>query len=234
MRWFRFGRAHPPAAPEPTALINEVRTRFGAHVPGAFAQQATAATQLLDGDEGLAAAAAILRQFTGEAHADLTAQAGDLYRRTGHRLAVDRSNYRPAWQAAGKYLHWNMFTLPSRLQPYVHVAAAATALGAQAKRLTRTADPRPPLSYVLETFDLLTVGWEFGRVRVDTDGVTLARQLIATTRGLHDAISSPPPLPAPIRELMRRNNTIDVVDPDSGRVAGAFNPGKTLREVLLT
>ena len=35
----------------------------------------------------------------------------------------------------------------------------------------------------------------------------------------------PPPLPPPVRELMRRNNTIDVHDPTGSRVVGAYNPG---------
>ena len=32
---------------------------------------------------------------------------------------------------------------------------------------------------------------------------------------------------------MRRNNTVDVYDPQTPQVVGGFNPGKEMREALL-
>ena len=46
-------------------------------------------------------------------------------------------------------------------------------------------------------------------------------------------MGEPPPLPPPIRELMRRNTTIDVHDAITDRIIGEFNPGRTMREALL-
>ena len=40
-------------------------------------------------------------------------------------------------------------------------------------------------------------------------------------------------VPEPVRELMRRNNTVDVYDPQGSRVVGAINPGRLMRESLL-
>ncbi|WP_255521961.1 hypothetical protein [Actinoplanes aureus] len=39
-------------------------------------------------------------------------------------------------------------------------------------------------------------------------------------------MGNPPPLPTPVRELMRRNNT-------GTRPVGGLNPGKEMREALL-
>jgi hypothetical protein len=47
-------------------------------------------------------------------------------------------------------------------------------------------------------------------------------------------MSKEPPLPPPVRELMRRNNTIDVYAPDAHRIVGGINPGREMREMLLT
>jgi hypothetical protein len=90
------------------------------------------------------------------------------------------------------------------------------------------------LSDLLEILDLTIDGWEFGRVWVDADAAALADRLITTTRALHDAMDQPPPLPPPVRELMRRNHTVTVYEPGSRRVVGEFNPGGRMREVLLT
>ena len=46
-------------------------------------------------------------------------------------------------------------------------------------------------------------------------------------------MGDPPPLPPPVRELMRRNNTLDVHDAIANRIVGGFNPGRTMREALL-
>ena len=45
--------------------------------------------------------------------------------------------------------------------------------------------------------------------------------------------AGPSPLPSPVRELMRRNHTVDVHDA-GGRVVGGSNPGRELRQSLLT
>jgi hypothetical protein len=227
MRWFRrgSGRQSDPGAQQ--ALIDDVRTRFGADVPGPFRQQADAAAAVLVGDDGVLAAAGILREFADAAYADLSAQAA----RFG--LAADRRNYRPLWRDARGGLRWTLWSLPGRLHPYIQVSAAVAAIGAEAKRAVRITDPLPVLAHAFEVLDLTIAGWEFARVRPDTDAATLAVRLIATTRDLRAAMSDEPPLPMPVRELMRRNNTIDVYDPDSPAVVGAFNPGKEMREALL-
>jgi hypothetical protein len=237
MRWFRLGLGkrqvqHDPDRQE--ALFHEVRHRFGAHVQVRFPDQVDAITGLLDGDDGLAVAAAILREFTDAAYTDMLAQAADLHRRTGRGPAVDRRNYRPLWKAAGPYLRWPLFALPGGLHPYVHVAAAVTVVGTGARRAVRVTEPEPLLAHLFEVLDLTVAGWEFARVRVDVDAASLADRLITAAREVRSAMSSdPPPLPPPIRELMRRNNTIDVHHPTENRIAGGINPGKDMRESLL-
>ena len=74
----------------------------------------------------------------------------------------------------------------------------------------RRGQPALVLAHVFEVLDLTLAGWEFARVRVDADYAGLAERLISTARDLRDAMGEPPPLPPPVRELMRRNNTIDV------------------------
>ncbi|AGL18957.1 hypothetical protein [Actinoplanes sp. N902-109] len=237
MRWFRLGSSRRQAEHDPgqqAALLAEVRQRYGVHVQGRFADQAQAVTGLLTGDDGLAVAAEIVREVTDGAHAELQAQAADLTMRTGHRFAVDRHNYRPLWREAGDHLRWPLFQLPGGLHPYIQVAAAVTVVGRGARRIVRTTDPRPLLAQLLEVLDLTVAGWEFGRVRVDADAATLATGLITSTRELHDEMSEPPPLPPPVRELMRRNNSYAVHDSMGTGIVGGFNPGKTMREVLLT
>jgi hypothetical protein len=235
MRWFQLGKRRveqDPARQE--ALLRDVRQRFGAHVPAPFGAQAEAVAGLLTGDDGLIVAVRILGEFADAAYGDLFAQAGELYRRTGRGFAVDRRNYRPLWQTAGPELRWSLFELPGGLHPYVQVAAAVTVVGAQARRTVRVTDPEPLLAHVFEVLDLTVAGWEYGRVRVDVDGAALADRLIATARDLRAALpDEPPPLPPPVRELMRRNNTVDVYAPTEHRIAGAFNPGRTMRESLL-
>ncbi len=236
MRWFRLGLGKRQAEHDPArqqALRQDVRQRFGRHVLVRFPEQAEAGGQLLTDDDGLAVAAELVREFADAAHAELLAQAGDLHRRTGHGLVVDRRNYRPLWQEAGPYLRWTLFELPVGLHPYVQVAAAVTVLGEQARRSVRVTDPDALLRYVFEVLDLTLVGWEYGRVPVDVDAAALVAQLVATARELRAAMPEPPPLPPPVRELMRRNNTVDVYEPTGGRIVGGYNPGKEMRESLL-
>lgn len=237
MRWFRLGLGGRRVEQDPArqeALLQEVRRRFGAHGQGRFAEQAEAVAQLLADDDGLTVAAAILREVTDAAYADLLAQADDLYRRTGHGLSVDRGNYRPSWQQAGPYLRWSLFALPGGLHPYVQVAAAVAVVGARARRAVQVTGPEALLAHVFELLDLTLAGWEYGGVGVDTDAASLADRLIATARELRAAMPEEPSLPPPVRELMRRNNTVDVYAPTEHRIAGGFNPGRTMRESLLT
>jgi hypothetical protein len=235
MRWFRFGGQrvqHDPGQQQ--ALARQVRDGFGGHVAMPFAEQARAVTGLLEGDDGLVVAAGILREFADAAHADLSAQVADLLRRGARGFAVDRRNYRPLWRDAGSWLRWSLFELPGGPHPYVHLAGAVTALGAQPRRAVKVLDPEPVLATVFEALDLVIAGWEFGRVRIDTDGAGLAAQLIGTARDLRAALpDEPPPLPPPVRELMRRNNSVTVLDPATEQPVATFNPGKEMRESLL-
>lgn len=236
MRWLRrlLGSRqvqHDPGRQE--ALLQDLRHRFGARVQVRFSDQVDAVTRLLDGDDGLSVAARIVREVADEAHADLLAQAFDLHRRTGRRLTVHRRNYRPLWREAGPDLRWPLFALPCGFYPYAQVAAAVTTVGARARRLARVTDPNPLLTHMFEVLDLTAAGWEYGRVRVDTDAAFLANRLISTAGQIRAAMDEPPPLPPPARELMRRNNTVDVHDPTGDRVVSAINLGAEMRATLL-
>ncbi len=232
MRWFRLGRGKQQVQHDPgrqQALLEEVRRQYGVQVQVPFGEQAAAVARVLEGDDGLAVAAEIVREFTDAAQAELAGQARMLPRHT----RVDRRNYRPLWQEAGAELRWSLFTLPCGLHPYVQVAAAVIVIGDRAKRVVRVTDPEPLLARLFEVLDLTIAGWEYGHVLVDADGAGLAQRLITTTRAVRDAMDEPPPLPPPVRELMRRNHTVDVLDAAVHRVIGGFNPGKTMREQLL-
>jgi hypothetical protein len=236
MRWFRFGLdrrqvQHDPARLQ--ALLHEARNRFGPRSPAAFSDQGDAVVRLLEGDDGLLVAVDIVREFADTAQAELLAQATDLRRRTRQELTVHRRNYRPLWRAAEGRLRWTLFTLPGGLHPYVQVTAAVTVIGSRARRAVEVTDPDPLLAHLFEILDLTIAGWEYGRVRVDTDAVALANRLISTAQQLRAAMAKPPSLPPPVRELMRRNNSIDVCDPAGNRVVGTCNPGRQLRESLL-
>ncbi|MGA5299372.1 hypothetical protein ACPCHT_05555 [Nucisporomicrobium flavum] len=235
MRWFRRGSGrqveHDPGRQE--ALLLDIRQRFGPHVQARFDEQAAAVAGQLQGDDGLVVAAVALREVADAAHADLLAQAAELYRRTGRPVTVDRRNYRPLWKEAGSALRWPLFALPGRLHPYIQVRGAVTAVGGQSRRTVRVLDPYPLLGHLFEVLDLTIAGWEFGLVRVDADAAALATGLIGAARDVRAAMDDPPPLPPPVRELMRRNNTVDVYDLTANRVAGGFNPGRTMREQLL-
>ncbi|MGI5521404.1 hypothetical protein ACQEUX_10640 [Micromonospora sp. CA-259024] len=236
MRWLRLllggGRVHldPERQQE---LLRDVQSRYGAHVRIRFPEQVEALTGTLNGDDGLVVAARIVSQVADEAHADLQAQAHDVHRRTGRRLLVHRRNYRPLWKEAGPGLRWPLFTLPCGFHPYAQVAAAVTVVGSQASRLDRVTDPNPLLTRVFEVLDLTSAGWEYGRVRVDTDAATLADRLITSVGQVLAAMDDPPRLPPAVRELMRRNNTVDVYDPTGPRVVGGINLGARMREHFL-
>ncbi|AVT28329.1 hypothetical protein C6361_01145 [Plantactinospora sp. BC1] len=236
MRWFQrlLGRRqiqHDPARQE--ALLQDLRHRFGAGGQVRFADQADAVSRLLDGDDGLLVAARVVGEFADAAHADLLAQAAELYRRTGRRLVVDRRNYRPLWREAGPQLRWPLLALRCDFHPYVQVAGAVAVVGARAPRLVRMTDPSPLLRHVFEVLDLTAAGWEYGRVRADVDAAALANRLISTARQIRAAMDDPPRLPPPARELMRRNNNIDVYDPSGHRVVSAINLGAEMRPALL-
>ncbi|WP_213452159.1 hypothetical protein [Rhizomonospora bruguierae] len=236
MRWLRqlLGSRRVQLNPgRQQALLWEVRHRYGAGSPVRFPDQVEAITRLLNDDDGLVVAVQIVTEAADEAHADLAAQAHDVHRRTGRRLLVNRRNYRPLWKEAGPALRCPLFALPGGLHPYAQVAAAVAVVGGGAPRLGRVSDPNPLLTGVFEVLDLTIAGWQYGRVRVDTDAAALADRLISTAGQILATIDDPPRLPPPVRELMRRNNTLDVHDPTGPRVVGGINPGARMRETLL-
>ncbi|WP_433320684.1 hypothetical protein [Micromonospora chersina] len=236
MRWLRQllgGRRVQLDPARQQALLRDVQHRYGAGAQIRFPDQVEAVSRLLADDDGLVVAARIVSVAAEEAHADLRAQAHDVHRRTGRRLLVHRGNYRPLWKEAGRVLRWPLFALPSGFHPYAQVAAAVAVVGGGAPRLDRVTDPSPLVTHVFELLDLTTAGWEFGRVRVDTDAAALADRLISTAGQVLAAMDDPPRLPPAVRELMRRNNTLDVYDPAGPRVVGRINPGARMRETLL-
>ncbi|MFG2164914.1 hypothetical protein [Micromonospora chersina] len=236
MRWLRQllgGRRVQLDPARQQALLRDVQHRYGAGAQIRFPDQVEAVSRLLADDDGLVVAARIVSVSAEEAHADLRAQAHDVHRRTGRRLLVHRGNYRPLWKEAGRALRWPLFGLPSGFHPYAQVAAAVAVIGGGAPRLDRVTDPNPLLTHVFELLDLTTAGWEYGRVRVDTDAAALADRLISTAGQVLAAMDDPPRLPPAVRELMRRNNTLDVYDPAGPRVVGRINPGARMRETLL-
>ncbi|SIM86215.1 hypothetical protein [Micromonospora cremea] len=236
MRWLRrlLGGGRVQLDPgRQQALLREVQHRYGAHAQIRFPEQVEAVTGMLNGDDGLVVAARIVSQVADEAHVDLQAQAHEFHRRTGRRLLVHRRNYRPLWSEAGPALRWPLFALPCGFHPYAQVAAAVAVVGSRAPRLHRVTDPNPLLTRVFEVLDLTTAGWEYGRVRVDTDAAALADRLISTAGQVLAAMDDPPRLPPAVRELMRRNNTLGVHDPTGPRAVGGINLGATMRERLL-
>jgi hypothetical protein len=231
MRWFRrktSERLGPRA--EDRQAIDDVRRRFGLHQPGSFGDQANAVAAALAGPEGVGAAAGVVQEFADSAHDEIRGLAAALSRSVGYQFVVERENYRPLWRDAQADLKWPLFALPSGWFPYIHVAGAIRVIGAYPKQAP---DQNRLLAHLFEVLDLTIAGWEFANVRVDTDGAALAAGLITTTRALRDAMSKEPPLPPPVRELMRSNKTIEVYAPDAPHVVAHFNPGRTLREVLL-
>ncbi|WP_246140600.1 hypothetical protein [Micromonospora olivasterospora] len=215
------------------ALLRDVRHGYGTHSQVRFPEQVEAITRILNDDDGLVVAARIVSEAADEAHADLQAQAQDVHRRTGRRLLVHRRNYRPLWKEAGPALRWPLFALPCGFHPYAQVAAAVVVVGNRARRLGQVTDPNLLLTRVFEVLDVTTVGLEYGQIRVDTDAAALAERLISTAGQVLVAIDDPPRLPPPVREVMRRNNTLDVHDPTGPRVVGKINLGARMRETLL-
>ncbi|MFI7026137.1 hypothetical protein [Micromonospora sp. NPDC049900] len=236
MRWLRqlLGSRRVQLDPErQQALLQDVRHRYGAGSHVRFPAQAEAIIELLDDDDGLVVAAWIVSEAAEGAHADLQTQAHDVYRRTGRRLLVHRRNYRPLWKEAGPALRWPLTALPSGLHPYAQLTAAVAVVGDHASRLDKVTDPIPLLTHVFEVLDLTTVGMEYGHVRVDTDAATLTDRLISTAGQVLATIDDPPRLPPPVREMMRRNNTLDVHEPTGPRAVGGINLGARMREILL-
>ncbi|MFG3711948.1 hypothetical protein [Micromonospora sp. NPDC047730] len=236
MRWLRrfLGGGRVQLDPgRQQALLRDVQYRYGGRAEIRFSEQVEAVTAMLNGDDGLVVAARIVSQVADEAHADLQAQANEIHRRTGRRLVVHRRNYRPLWMEAGSALRWPLFTLPCGFHPYAQVAAAVAVVGGQAPRLDQVTEPNPLLTRVFEVLDLTTAGWEYGRVRIDTDAAALADRLISSAGQVLTAMDDPPRLPPPVREWMRRNNTFDVHDPTGPRVVGVINVGARMRECLL-
>ncbi|WDZ83634.1 hypothetical protein [Micromonospora cathayae] len=237
MQWLRriLGGQQPvqqdPARQE--QLLQQVRHHFGARVPTPVADQVAAVTGLLAGDDGLIVAARVVGEVAEEAHAAILTQAFELQRRTGRWLVADRRNYRPLWQVAGPQLRTPLFALPCGFHPYVQVAAAVTVVGDGATRLARITDPEPLLAQLFEVFDLTVAGWEYGQVRVDVDAASLAVRLISATQQIRAALDDPPRLPPPVRDLMRRNNRIEVYHPAGDRVVGTINLGAELRPAML-
>ncbi|TDC44453.1 hypothetical protein E1258_31735 [Micromonospora sp. KC207] len=236
MRWLRQLLSSRRVQLDPgrqQALLRDLRHRYGADSRARFPEQVEAITRMLNDDDGLVVAARIVSETADEAHVDLQAQAHDVHRRTGRRLLVHRRNYRPLWKEAGPALRWPLFALPSGLHPYAQLTAAVAVVGSRASRLGRATDPYPLLTRVFEVLDLTTAGWEYGRVRVDTDAAALADRLISTAGQILATVDDPPRLPPPVRELMRRNNTLDVHDPTGPTVVSAINLGARMRESFL-
>jgi hypothetical protein len=227
MRWFRFGAGRRQAEQDPARqqeIYRELLQRFGGHVPGRFADQAAEAARLLDGDDGIIVAAVVLREFADAAFAATA----------GQGFQADRRDYRWTWQGAGPRLRSPLTGGPGfSLHPYVHVAAAATVAATRARQFVKVTSAEPVLTHILEILDLVTAAWEYGGVASDADAANLAAGLIAAAKEIRGAMPDAPPLPAGIREQMRRNNTVDVWDPAANRIVGGFNPGQAMREALL-
>lgn len=227
MRWFRRKSTGGPPTVDPArqeALIADIRRRFGGgQVPGGFREQAAALAQLLGGEDGLAVANRIVHETADRAHADLQARAAAL----GH--GVDRRDYRVLLRRTG---------LPDRLtelpgwHPYVHLAAALTAIEADVQRAMALTDPNRLLIHTLELLDLTVSGWEFARVPVTADAADLVTRLIAAATRMRLTEDEPPALPPGIREVMRSNRSMNVHD-RTGAVIGVINVGAETRRSFL-
>jgi hypothetical protein len=228
MRFLRLGLRkrrvqHDPALQQ--GLLQDVRQRFGTHETTPYGDQAAEITSLLGSSDGVIVAAQILREFAEGAHASVVVQAAGL------GLVADRTNYRTLWKSAGKRLRSPLFG--QDLHPYIQVSAAVTVVGAQARHTVRVTEAEDLLAHVFEVLDLTVAGWQYGRVLVDTHGAELAAGLITTATELRAEMADPPPLPPPVREQMRSNAKVDVLDPAISRFVGQWNPGKQMRESLL-
>ncbi|MEV4512380.1 hypothetical protein AB0K00_25860 [Dactylosporangium sp. NPDC049525] len=227
MRWFRRKSADRPLTVDPArqeALVADVRRRFGGHVPGRFQEQAGALVQLLGGDDGLAVADRIVHETAERARTDLLAQAAT------RGYGVDRRNYRSMYQQTG--LQYQLTEQSAGWHPYVHLVAALAVIEADVKRAMVLTDPNWLLVHTLELLDLTVSGWEFGRVPVSADAADLATRLIAAATRMRLTEDEPPALPPGIREVMRSNRTLNVLD-QSGAVIGAINVGAETRRSFL-
>jgi hypothetical protein len=248
MRWFRRSPAEKSGQPDlarQSALLQDVRLRFGASVQVPARDQVAALIPVLDGDDGRAGAIRIVHDVAEDAYAAVLAQLTEINRRTGQRYTLDGRNYRALWQQAGQHLRPPLFDLPCGFHPYIHLAAALSVVAADARRCVRLADPAAQATRMLEVLDLTIAGWEFGGVAVDVDAADLVNRLIAAAGQIRAASSDePPPLPPGIREAMRRNNTTEVFDraggaagggaAGGGAAVGGINVGAQMRQAFLT
>jgi hypothetical protein len=240
MRWFRRARTDERAGADPgrqEALIHQIRAEFGASAQAPNHEQVAALTALLvdAGDDGLSVAVRIVRDVAEEAHADVIVRVAAVNTRLGGGYALAGRDYRPLWRQVGRQLGSPLFALPCGFHPYVQVPAALAVIAAHARRCVRLSDPLPLLAALFEVLDLTTAGWEFGGVRLDTDTAGLAGHLITAAQRLRGELpDEPPSLPSAIRELMRRNDTVDVYDPAGRTVVGGINVGAQMRPAFLT
>lgn len=231
MRWFRRAPAEKRDTGRQDAMVQEVRGRFGPAVQLPFRAQVDTMVPLLEGDDGLLAAARILADVAREAQADVLRQVAEINR----RYALSSSTYHGLWRAGARDLRFPLFALPSGFHPYIHVPAALAVIGGSAKRCIKLTDPATVLGNMFDVVDLTSAGWEFGRILVDTDGAFLMRSLITAATKVRTAVGDePPPLPSAIRSLMRRNNTVQVYDPAGRTVVDSINLGGEMRPAFLT
>jgi hypothetical protein len=229
MRWFRRKPADKELLVDPVrqeAMIADVRRRFGGHVQVRFPEQIDALMAVFTDDDGLAAATVIVHRMADEAFADVQAQAA------ARGLAVDRRAYRALYQQMGPDLRYRLAELPCGFHPYVHLAAALTAIGAQPKQAMVLTDPNWLLVHTLELLDLTVAGWEFGRLPASVEAADLVGRLIGAAMQMRLTEENPPALSHGIREVMRSNRTTDVYD-QTGAVVGRINVGEQTRRSFL-
>jgi hypothetical protein len=229
MRWFRRKPADESLLVDPVrqeALIADIRRRFGSHLPARVQEQVDALGALFDDDDGLAVATVIVHRMADEAHADVQAQAAP------RGMRVDRRFYRALYRQMGPNLHYRLAALPSGFDPYVHLGAALTAIGAHPKRAMVLTDPNWLLMHTLELLDLTVSGWEFGRVVATADAADLVGRLINAAMQLRLTEDEPPALPPGIRDVMRSNRSTEIHD-QTGAVIGSMNVGEQTRRSFL-
>jgi hypothetical protein len=230
MRWFRRRPAASPLQVDPVrqeALIADIRSRFGGHVPVRFRDQADSLARLFSDDDGLAVASRIVHATAEQAYADVQAQAA------ARGYGADRRNYRTLYRQLGPDLRYPLGEGSSQFHPHVHLSAALAAIAAHTKRVMVLTDPNWLLVHTLELLDLTVSGWEFGRVPVGADDAHLARSLIAAATRMRLTEEEPPALPPGIREVMRSNKATNVHD-QAGTVIGSINVGAETRRSFLT
>jgi hypothetical protein len=208
------------------ALIADIRQRFGGHVPSPPQEQAAALARLLGNDEGLAVAARIVHDTAERAHAGVQAQAAA----RGQR--VDRRDYRVLCRRMGPDLRYWLMDPGLVWHPYVHLGGALAAVEADVKQAMALTDPNLLLIHTLELLDLTVSGWDYGRAPVGIDDAHLATRLIAAAQRMRLTEDDPPALPPGIREVMRSNRTMHVLD-RAGTTVGGINPGAEMRRSFL-